>query len=222
MIFDSSGDFHWLPEDTVQKGGGCFYCAVFSASGMQMPDASRGIEEVTVSDSVPWKPPLLASIKSNNYMLNCMMGMASRDKGGWFGIAVDADGFIGESCVGNIAAVIDGTLVTPPFEGILAGTITRRTLEMAARGRFAAVLPGGAQQRRLHADEARGSAAELMILGGDTHVMPIVKYDGKTVGDGSVGPVAKAVLAALEADRDAEEADSSNHHVVNYSMYQQA
>ena len=109
-----------------------------------------------------------------------MMGMASRDKGGWFGIAVDADGFIGESCVGNIAAVIDGTLVTPPFEGILAGTTTRRTLEMAARGRFAAVLPGGAQQRRLHADEARSSAAELMILGGDTHVMPIVKYDGKT------------------------------------------
>ena len=69
---------------------------------------------------------------------------------------------------------------------------------------------------------ARSSAAELMILGGDTHVMPIVKYDGKPVGVGSVGPVAKAVLAALEADRDAEEADSSNHHVVNYSMYQQA
>ena len=152
-LTSGSGDFHWLPEHPSEGVGvGAFYCAVFSADGMEMPDASRvrdasgvatlpahtmwpqrtpllrvstdgpqpthpptylshcavqGIHEFTVSDAVPWKPPLLASTKSNNYMLNCMMGMVSRERGGWFGIGVDASGNIGESCVGNVAAVVE-------------------------------------------------------------------------------------------------------------------
>ena len=95
-------------------------------------------------------------------------------------------------------------MVTPPFEGILAGTTVRRVLEMVAAGEggLAEVLPGAAEQRALSAAEAKERATEIMIIGGDTHVMPCVAWDGTPVGDGAVGPVARALEAALVRDCD--------------------
>ena len=42
---------------------------------------------MTVPESVvPLKPPHLAELKSNNYMLNALTMMAAQDRGGTFGI----------------------------------------------------------------------------------------------------------------------------------------
>ena len=40
-----------------------------------------------------------------------------------------------------------------------------------------------------------------MLLAGDTHVFPITTLDGANIGDGRVGPVAAALLRALERRR---------------------
>ena len=75
---------------------------------------------------VPLKPPLLAELKSNNYMLNALTMMAARDRGGTFGIGIDAAGNVRESCVLNVISVgADGVLRTPPFKRVLAGTTVR-------------------------------------------------------------------------------------------------
>jgi hypothetical protein len=53
----------------------------------------RGVAEVTVRD-VPMKPPALATLKSNNYLLNCLTAMRACDQGGHFGVLVDENGMV--------------------------------------------------------------------------------------------------------------------------------
>ena len=57
----------------------------------------------------------------------------------------------------------------------------------------------GVEQRSIHVDEAR-RASEMFLSGGDTHVFPVVEWDGKALGDGKVGPVVLAVNKLIERD----------------------
>ena len=50
------------------------------------PDKGKGLSEAVVS--VPMKPPLLANIKSNNYLLNALTAMEAQEKGGTLGVQV--------------------------------------------------------------------------------------------------------------------------------------
>ena len=193
------GGFSFMPAECEEP---CFYCVVldpmsFGAGGF---DPMRdGFREATVRDT-PMKPPLLAQIKSNNYLLNVLTHLEAADDGGTFGIIVDDDGFIAEACVLNVCSVShDGVLVTPPFEGILHGTTMRKLLDLARGPLRDEGLLRDVQQRPLRAAEAR-AGAELIMSGGDTHVFPVVEWDGAPIGDGKVGPVAKRLHEIIEAE----------------------
>ena len=193
------GGFSFMPAECEET---CFYCVVldpmnFGASGF---DPMRdGFHEATVSET-PMKPPLLAQIKSNNYLLNVLTHLEAADGGGTFGIIVDDDGFIAEACVLNVCSIShDGVLVTPPFEGILHGTTMRRLLDLAGSTLIGEGLLTGVEQRQLRADEAR-AGGELIMSGGDTHVFPVVSWDGAPIGDGKVGPVAQRLHELIEAE----------------------
>ena len=54
-------------------------------------------------------------------------------------------------------------------------------------------------QERLSLDDAR-RAREIFLLAGDTHLFAITTFDGAKVGDGTIGPVAKACIALLKQD----------------------
>jgi branched-subunit amino acid aminotransferase/4-amino-4-deoxychorismate lyase len=82
--------------------------------------------------------------------------------------------------------------------------------ELVASGELA-----GVQQRDIHLDEV-STAREMLLLGGDTHLFPVTSLDGRPVGDGQVGDVAKALTAAI--DRDAREG-VDHHHDVPYEAY---
>ena len=72
----------WLTAGTGNLGvtpAGCtpqFYVLVFGGLPVPAEWESRGISEATVPEElVPMKPPLLAELKSNNYMLNALLMM---------------------------------------------------------------------------------------------------------------------------------------------------
>ena len=205
----------WLTAGTGNLGvtpKGCtpgFYVLCFG--GLPGLDSSAGIAEASVScDVVPLKPPHLAELKSNNYMLNALTMMAAEDRGGTFGIGVDAQGFLTESCVLNVIVVgADKVVRTPPFEGILKGTTVRKCLELVERhllikkGRGAKT--GGQQlvqavsQEKITLSAAR-RAAELFLVAGDTHAFAVTSLDGHTIGSGRPGPVFCALHELLMAD----------------------
>ncbi len=211
------GGFSFMPAECEEP---CFYCVVldpmsFGTGGF---DPMRdGFREATVRET-PQKPPLLAQIKSNNYLLNVLTHLEAADGGGTFGIIVDDNGFIAEACVLNVASVShDGIFVTPPFEGILHGTTMRRLLDLA-RGRLIDEgLLRGVEQRPLRADEAR-AGAEVIMSGGDTHVFPVVEWDGAPIGDGTVGPVAKRLHDLITAETEAGDGAPDDFIKVDYAL----
>ena len=146
-------------------------------------------------------------MKTNNYLLNVLTAMAAQDAGGTLGIQVDGAGLLRESAVLNVVVIdADGVFRTPPFDGILRGTTVRRAMELAPglRDEAGAPLVRKVAQGDVSLAAAR-KAKELMLVAGDTaRVFPITTLDGAKIGDGRVGPVAAALLRALERDADGD------------------
>ena len=199
---------YWLTAGTGNFAvgpGDCrpgFYCVafkVFQPTGSDDP-MRDGLREYTVTD-VPMKPDLLATIKSNNYLLNVLTHMDSADRGGQFGVLVHPDGTVAEGAVVNVCFVTDdGTLLTPPFDGILKGTTVRRVFDHARDVLVPAGVLQAVEQRPVPVAEVRGRVREMFMLGGDTHVFPVVAWDDEPVGDGTVGPIARGILEFLETE----------------------
>ena len=211
------GGFSFMPAECEEP---CFYCVVldpmsFGSGGFDpMVD---GFREATVRET-PQKPPLLAQIKSNNYLLNVLTHLEAADGGGTFGIIVDDDGFIAEACVLNVCSIsTGGVFVTPPFEGILHGTTMRRLLELARGPLCDEGLLRDVQQRPLRADEAR-AGAEVIMSGGDTHVFPVVEWDGAPIGNGTVGPVARRLHDLITSETEAGDGSPDDFIEVQYAL----
>jgi len=198
---------YWLTAGPGNLGvtpSGCvpsFYVLVFAALPFDKSWSMSGIREATVPESeVPLKPKLLAELKSTNYMLNALTAMAAQDRGGTFGIGIDSQGYVKESCVLNVAVVgADRVLRTPPFDGILAGTTIRRAMALAEEQLLPLGLLEGAAQEPISLADLR-NATEVILLAGDTHVYGVTSLDGKTVGEGEVGVVTRAITTALVED----------------------
>eukprot|EP00931_Biecheleriopsis_adriatica_P077593 TRINITY_DN51119_c0_g1_i1.p1 TRINITY_DN51119_c0_g1~~TRINITY_DN51119_c0_g1_i1.p1 ORF type:complete len:352 (+),score=65.51 TRINITY_DN51119_c0_g1_i1:46-1101(+) len=190
------GNFGFTPSGCTPS----FFCVVYPSS--KSLDAPQVISEVTVpSNEIPMKPKLLATLKSNNYLLNCMLAMAAQEKGGTFGITIRDDDTVAEGCVANCALVTkDNVLITPPFSDILCGTTVRKAMELSRQ-----YLVGKDKMLRDVKQEAVTKsalfeAAEVLMLCGDLGVFAVTKLDGKTIGDGQTGPVAREVLSLIRKD----------------------
>ena len=159
-----------------------------------------GVKEVFVKD-VPLKPKLLATVKSNNYMLNALLTLRAKETGGDLGIAIDQRGIIQESSIANFAIVTkDKILKTPKFDGILAGTSVKRADDLKDELLDANVI-NGFEFCDLKEEDAY-NANELMFFGGG-YCVPIVEIQGKQVGNGKPGKVFKAVDTLLFTDMNA-------------------
>jgi hypothetical protein len=134
---------------------------------------------------------------------------AQRDDGDGSG-GEDSAGFLRESCALNVAIVThDGVMRTPPFKGILAGTTLRRAMELSPPLLSEGILSAIKQEEVSLADAL--AAAEMILFAGDTHIFPVTKLDDKAIGDGMIGPVARAFEQRIQEDA----ADGKDcHHVV--------
>jgi D-alanine transaminase len=146
--------------------------------------AADGIAVLTVPDS-RWARP---DIKSVSLLPNVLAKQAARDGGAreaWF---VDGEGCITEGSSSNAWIVTaGGEVVTRPADnGILNGISRAVVLDaIAAQAlRFC--------ERPFTVTEAR-DAREAFVTSASQSVQPVVRIDGKPVGDGRPGPVAAAL-----------------------------
>jgi 4-amino-4-deoxychorismate lyase len=172
---------------------------VMISAGLGYPDTwyTQGLRMMTTT--YPIKPPLYAVTKSVNYLPNVLMQMEALEHGLDNGIFVDEAGNVGESSNMNVAFITTGgTLKHPQFDHILSGCTSLRLLELArtlvARGRLKDV-----QVCDVPVAEAR-AAREMLLIGSSVKVAPIVEWDGKPIGDGKPGPLARELLELLQED----------------------
>lgn len=101
------------------------------------------------------------------------------------------DGVAIEGAHSNFFAVSGGAVVThPATHQILHGITRGYVLELAAR------LEMPVELRPLAVEEL-SAVSETFLTGTTTEVHPIVEIDGRPVGDGAVGPVAKRLMEAF-------------------------
>lgn len=167
-------------------------------AGLAYPDTwySKGLRVMTTT--YPIKPPLYAVTKSTNYLPNILMQMEAQEAGLDNGVFVDEAGNVGESSNMNVAFVSrDGILKHPKFDHILSGCTSLRLLELAHG--LGGNLLRGVEVCDVPVAEARG-AREMLLIGSSIKVAPIVEWDGKPVGDGTPGPIARALFDVLAQD----------------------
>jgi 4-amino-4-deoxychorismate lyase len=174
-----------------------FFVMVFG--GLVYPERwySEGLRVMTTT--YPIKPPLYAVTKATNYLPNVLMQMEAKAAGLDNGVFLDPNGHVGESSNMNVAFVTqDGVFRHPTFEHVLAGCTSLRLLELAPALVRAGTI-AGVEVCDIPVDVARG-AREMMLLGSSVKVAPVVDWDGRPIGDGRPGPVARALLQLLEED----------------------
>lgn len=109
--------------------------------------------------------------------------------GGDAALVLDDRGRVGEADAANVLVVIDGTIVTPPVEGILGGVTRDVLLEAAARD--------GIPTEVRHIEEAEWRGAdEVLLTNGLAGVTSVTSIDGAPVGTGSPGPMAARLREA--------------------------
>jgi len=172
---------------------------VMISAGLGYPETwyTQGLRMMTTT--YPIKPPLYAVTKSVNYLPNVLMQMEAQERGVDNGIFIDAAGNVGESSNMNVAFITaDGMLKHPKFDHILSGCTSLRLLELATRLQTTGVLKG-VQVCDIPVAEAR-AAREILLIGSSVKVAPIVEWDGKPIGDGKPGPIARALRDLLQND----------------------
>jgi branched-chain amino acid aminotransferase len=102
-------------------------------------------------------------------------------------IFLTADGHVSEGGGANLFMVRDGALVTPPVTADILEGITRDSILQ-----LAAELGILIEERQIDRTELY-IADEIFFCGTGAQVAPCVKIDGRQIGDGQIGPVAKKI-----------------------------
>jgi 4-amino-4-deoxychorismate lyase len=174
-----------------------FFVMIFGGLSYPARWYTEGLRVMTTT--YPIKPPLYAITKATNYLPNVLMQMEAKEAGLDNGVFIDDAGFVGESSNMNVAFVTqDGVLRHPRFERVLPGCTSLRLLDLA-RSLVTRGLVSGVEVSDIPVAEAR-AAREMLLLGSSVKVAPIVEWDGKPIGNGRPGPIAKALLDLMEED----------------------
>jgi len=172
---------------------------VMISAGLSYPETwyTDGLRVMTTT--YPIKPPLYAVTKSVNYLPNVLMQMEAQERGVDNGVFIDEAGNVGESSNMNVAFVMaDGTLKHPKFDHILSGCTSLRLLELATTLKTQNLLKS-VEVCDIPVAEARG-AREMLLIGSSVKVAPIVEWDGRPIGDGKPGAIARALRQLLQDD----------------------
>jgi D-alanine transaminase len=150
--------------------------------------AADGIAVITVPEN-RWPR---VDIKSVSLLPNVLAKQAAKEAGAreaWF---VDTDGMVTEGGSTNAWIVtMDGVLVTHPADtGILRGITRTVVLEVASR-------QGLRVEERAFSVEEAYAAREAFITAASTIVMPVVRIDGRPIGNGHPGSIARDLRAAF-------------------------
>ncbi|MGQ0805506.1 MAG: aminotransferase class IV, partial [Actinomycetota bacterium] len=123
---------------------------------------------------------------SGSYVNTALAVDEAMDRGADEAIFLTASGHVSEGGSSNLFMVRDAVLVTPPVTADILEGITRETVMTLAREELGmAVVERDIDRTELYVAE------ELFFSGTGAQVAPFVRVDGRPVGDGRIGPVAR-------------------------------
>ncbi len=151
----------------------------------------KGLAIITVPTRRMSPAALDPGIKSLNYLNNVLAKIEAAQRGALEAIMLNDQGYVAECTGDNIFVVSKGRVMTPdPTSGALRG-ITRQVMFDLA-GELGMPL----EERNLTRYDV-WNAEECFLTGTAAEVVPVVKVDGREIGDARPGPVTKRFLDAF-------------------------
>ncbi len=152
----------------------------------------KGMAIITASTIRNHPAALSPRIKSLNYLNNILAKIEGLQAGCVEALMLNHKGEVAECTGDNIFIVKDGVLKTPPTDaGILEGITRNAVIDLAREHGITCLETAMTRHDVIVADECflTGSAAE---------VIPVVKVDSRSIGDGQVGPISKKLQSAFQ------------------------
>ena len=149
--------------------------------------AQRGVGAITYAGE-----RALPQVKSLNTLVNHLAKTAAAAAGQHEGLLVNRAGCLTEGASSNLFVVQRGVLLGAPNDEVLAGVTQTEVLRLADE------LAIPAAQRPLPLAEV-SSWDEAFLTSTSRHVLPLVRVNGRAVGDGEPGPLTRRLQAAFEA-----------------------
>jgi D-alanine transaminase len=147
---------------------------------VENPNAAAGVKVVTIPD-IRWAR---RDIKSVMLLAPVLGKQRAHEQGAFEGWMVE-DGKITEGTSSNAYIVKDGKVITRPLSNAILAGCTRRALFRMAKEHDVAI------EERLFTPEEAYQADEAFLTSASSFVLPIVEIDGKRIGGGQPGPVAR-------------------------------
>ncbi len=150
-----------------------------------------GLKAITVAIRRNAPDALSPNIKSLNYLNNILAKIEANEKGGDEAIFLDQNGFISEGSGDNVFVMKNGKVYTPPTINNLKGITRATAIELLEERGYEVIVTNLALFDMYTADE-------IFVTGTAAEAAPITKLDGRPIGNGGVGPITKAAIAAFE------------------------
>lgn len=159
---------------------------------------TTGVSAITTH--IPVKPSFFAQAKSCNYLPNALAHLEAYRNKVDFAIGLDQQGYLTEAATESVAIVSKQKIfMHPNFDKILRGTTLLRAAELAKELLKSGDLKGISCEDILQ--EEAYDVSEMFILSTHNNVVPVVKYDGKTIGTGRPGPIFHRLSELFHKDR---------------------
>ncbi|MGH7673483.1 MAG: branched-chain-amino-acid transaminase [Gemmatimonadales bacterium] len=153
----------------------------------------KGLTAMTAATPISHKESLSPRVKSLNYLSHILAKIEGIAAGVDEVVMLDAAGHVAEASGMNLFAVTRGTLRTPPpYSGILRGVTRDTVIEIARDAGY------GVEELPLNRYDLY-TADEMFLTGTAAEVAAISKLDGRVIGTGVAGPVAKDLAARFRA-----------------------
>lgn len=154
---------------------------------------TNGLEIVTVSVIRNHPDALHPKIKSLNYLNNILAKVEGLAAGCIEALMLNHKGEVSECTGDNIFLVKDGVLLTPsPKAGILEGVTRGAVIELALKAGYKVEEPV------IKIDDVY-NADECFLTGTAAEVIPVVRVDGRRIGNGTPGAISKKLKASYHA-----------------------
>jgi len=149
---------------------------------------SRGLDVVTVSTLRNHPNALSPRIKSLNYLNNILAKIEGLQAGVSEAIMLNQEGYVAECTGDNIFIVRQGALLTPGLHtGMLDGITRGVVIELARKA-------GIEVRETILTRFDLFVADECFLTGTAAEIIPVVRIDGRSIGDGKPGPITGRLL----------------------------
>lgn len=151
------------------------------------PHPAEHYDDGVATITVPETRWARCDIKSIALLANVLANQRAKESGAYEALFV-RDGVVLEGSQSNLFAVRDGVLLTYPRCNYILPGITRALVMELATG-----LGIPTREAPIYFSEL-DRVDELFLTGTTTEVMPVVRVDGRVIGDGAPGPVTRRLL----------------------------